>query len=180
MRYEPWLRLLARVEIDSRFAGKFSASDAVQQTLTEAWRCWSEFRGQGERERLAWLRQILAHQLAHLARHYAGTQKRDIAREVSLEQSLAQSTARLEHMLAADNSSPSQQIERREQQLLLADVLERLPDDYRRVLILRHLSGLSHAEVAKQMNRSIGAVRMLWIRALARLRDEVSGLGLAE
>ncbi len=75
VKYEPWLKLLARLEIDSRFQGKFSASDAVQQTLLEAWRGWDGFRGSEEPQRLAWLRQILAYQLAHLARHYAGTQK---------------------------------------------------------------------------------------------------------
>jgi hypothetical protein len=48
MRYEAWLKLLARLEIDSRFQGKFSESDAVQQTLLEAWRCWDRFRGDDE------------------------------------------------------------------------------------------------------------------------------------
>ncbi len=69
IRYESWLKILARLEIDSRFHGKFSASDAVQQTLLEAWKDWDAFRGTEEPQRLAWLRQILAHQLAHLARH---------------------------------------------------------------------------------------------------------------
>ena len=95
IRYESWLKTLARLEIDSRFQGKFSASDAVQQTLLEAWKDWDEFRGTEEPQRLAWLRQILAHQLAHLARHYAGTQKRDVSREVSLQNSLARSSDRL-------------------------------------------------------------------------------------
>jgi DNA-directed RNA polymerase specialized sigma24 family protein len=68
MKYESWLRWLARREIDSRFHGKFSASDAVQQTMIEAWKGWDNFRGEEEPQRRAWLRQILAHQLAHLAR----------------------------------------------------------------------------------------------------------------
>ena len=52
----------------------------------------------------------------------------------------------------------------------LADVLAALPDDYREVIILRNLEGLSHAEIAQRLNRSPGAVRMLWVRALAALR----------
>ena len=35
MRYENWLRLIAQLEIDNRFQGKFSQSDVVQQTLME-------------------------------------------------------------------------------------------------------------------------------------------------
>jgi RNA polymerase sigma-70 factor (ECF subfamily) len=173
MKYQPWLQLLARMEIDSRFQGKFSASDAVQQTLLEAWKGWERFRGSQEPQRLAWLRQILAHQLAQLTRHYAGTQKRDMSREISLQQSLANSAHRLEAMLPTDATSPSVQAMRREDQLRLAEVLESLPADYRQVIVLRHLQDLSHADIAHCMGRSEGAVRMLWVRALAALRKQL-------
>jgi RNA polymerase sigma-70 factor, ECF subfamily len=52
-RYQPWLEVLARMEIDSRYQAKFSASDAVQQTLLEAWQGRGNFRGTSEGERLA-------------------------------------------------------------------------------------------------------------------------------
>lgn len=173
VQYEPWLHFLARREIDSRFHGKFSAADAVQQALVEAWKSWSQFRGQNEAQRRAWLRQILAHQLAHLARHYAGTRKRDVSREVDIQRSLTRSAVRLEHVLAAEESSPSAAAVRGEQELQLAAALERLPEDYRTVITLRHLDELSHAEIACRMRRSEGAVRMLWVRALAQLRQEI-------
>jgi RNA polymerase sigma-70 factor, ECF subfamily len=171
LRYEAWLRLLARTEIDSRFQGKFDASDAVQQTLMEAWKDWGNFLGNEEAQRVAWLRQILAHQLARLARRYAGTQKRDLTREVSLQQSLDQSAQRFDAMLPAADPSPSHAAMQSEQRLLLARVLEQLPEDYRRVIILRHLEDLSHEEVARRMQRSPGAVRMLWVRALSAMRE---------
>jgi RNA polymerase sigma-70 factor (ECF subfamily) len=172
-RYQPWLAVLARMEIDSRYQAKFSASDAVQQTLMEAWQGREKVRGTSEGERLAWLRKILANQLARLARHYGAVKKRDAAREISLDQSLAASSMRLENLIAADISSPSGQAMRRERQLLLADVLARLPADYREVIILRNLEGLSHEDVARRMKRNPGAVRMLWLRALAQLREEM-------
>jgi RNA polymerase sigma-70 factor (ECF subfamily) len=93
---------------------------------------------------------------------------------VSLEQALAQSSQRLGEVLAASGSSPSQQAARHEQEVRLADVLARLPADYREVIILRNLEGLSHEEVARRMGRQVGAVRMLWVRALAGLRDELA------
>lgn len=173
MRYEAWLRLLARNEIDSRFAGKFDPSDAVQQTLLEAWKGWDEFRGIQEPQRLAWLRQILAHQLAHLARYFGGTQKRDIAREFSIDQTLCQSAQRLDALLPGRDPSPSALATANEQRLELAQVLEQLPADYRQVIVLRNLEDLPHEEVARRMNRTPGAVRMLWVRALAALRDGI-------
>ena len=57
--------------------------------------------------------------------------------------------------------------------MLLAEALSRLPEDYREVIVLRNLEGLSHEEVAARMGRGIGAVRMLWLRALSRLRREL-------
>lgn len=179
MRYETWLRFLARNEIDSRFAGKFDPSDAVQQTLLAAWKGWDDFRGNSEPQRLAWLRKILAHQLAHLARHYAGTQMREVAREVSIEQSLSQSAQRLDALLPASDPSPSQQAVANEQRFILTEVLEALPADYRQVIILRNIEDLPHEEVALRMNRSVGAVRMLWVRALAALRDTMHGRGIS-
>ena len=54
--------------------------------------------------------------------------------------------------------------------MLLADVLKQLPADYREVLILRHLEGLTFAQVAKRLERTDDSVQKLWVRALARLR----------
>ena len=50
------------------------------------------------------------------------------------------------------------------------DALQRLPEDYREVLILRHLEGLTFPEVARRMERTQDSVEKLWLRGLARLR----------
>ena len=176
-RYEPWLKLLARVQLESRFHAKFDPADVVQQAMLEAVRALPQFRGGSEGEFIAWLRQILTHALAREIRRYAGTAKRDLAREVALEQELAESSQQLGDRLAATGTSPSQRVIKHEQALLLADVLERLPEDFREVIILRNLQDLPHEEVARRMGRSSGAVRMLWVRALARLREELQSLG---
>jgi RNA polymerase sigma factor (sigma-70 family) len=63
-----------------------------------------------------------------------------------------------------------QRAARREQAVLLADALERLPADYREVIILRYLEGLAPPEVAWRMGRSVESVRKLWTRALVQLR----------
>ena len=70
-------------------------------------------------------------------------------------------------------ASPSEQAVRREQSVFLADALERLPDDYREVLILRHLEELPFPVIADRMGRSLDSVKKLWARGLACLRDQV-------
>lgn len=171
VRFQPWLQLVARLEIDTRLNAKFDPSDIVQQTLLEAHQALPKFRGSSEGELAVWLRQILAHVLAHEARRYHGTQKRDAGREVSLDADLSSSSQRLAVLIAASTASPSQKAIAHEEELRLAEALGRLTDDYREVLILRHLEDLSHAEIARRMNRSVGAVRMLWVRALSALRE---------
>ena len=174
LRYQPWLHLLAKIQMDSLFQGKFSPSDVVQQTLLEACRDLPQFRGESEGEFLAWLRQILTHALAHEIRRYRGTAQRDIGREVSLDAALAASSQRLGDLLAASGSSPSHQAARHEQELHLAQVLATLPPDYREIIILRNIEGLSHEEAAARLNRGVGATRMLWVRALTKLKDALT------
>ena len=172
-RHRNWLGLLARLQVDGRFRAKFDPSDVVQQTLLEAVRGWPQFRGRTEPELAAWLRRILARVLAHEARHYLDASRRDVAREVSLEHSLAKSSGRLGELVVATATSASQQAIRHEAELQLAEALSRLPDEYRDVILMRNIEGLSHDEIARRMDRSAGAVRMLWVRALARLREEM-------
>jgi RNA polymerase sigma-70 factor (ECF subfamily) len=172
-RYRSWLGLLARLQVEPRFRTKFDPSDIVQQTLLEAVRDWPKFRGSNEAELAAWLRQILAHVLLHEVRRFGGAQRRDVGREVSLEQALAESSRRLGDALVAPGSSPSEQAGRHELELRLADALARLPADYAEIILMRNVEGLSHEEAAQRMGRGIGAVRMLWVRALSRLRQEL-------
>ncbi len=54
--------------------------------------------------------------------------------------------------------------------LQLAGALEELPEDYRQVIVLRHVEGLPFAEVAKLMDRSVDSVEKLWVRGLAKLK----------
>jgi len=172
-RYRPWLLMLVRMQGYDGLQHKFDASDVVQQAMLEAVRDLPQFQGSTEAEFAAWLRQILAHTLGHEVRRFRSTDKRDVSREVSIDQSLEQSSMRLRQMLTDDASSPSHQAARAEQEVFLAEVMERLPDDYRQIIVLRNLAGVSHAEAARRMNRDEGAVRMLWVRALARLKKEL-------
>jgi RNA polymerase sigma-70 factor (ECF subfamily) len=181
-RYHHYLRVLAGAQLGRHLRAKCDPSDLVQQTLLEAHRDFATFQGHNEAELLAWLRRILAHNLFNEARRFAARQ-RDAAREVSLEQVQAgveHSSAVLGRCLAADTTSPSQAAARREAAVRLADALARLPADYQTVLLLRVFEEMSAEEVARRMGRSAGAVRMLQMRALAALREQLAGEAPAE
>src|SRR5262245_49005130 len=173
--YRQYLGLLARVQIGQRLQGKVDASDVVQDTFLEAHRNFPRFQGASEAQFVAWLRQILAANLGNLVRRYLGTQGRDVRLERELAAAVDESSRALDGGLVAPQSSPSQQAVRREQAVLLADALGHLPEDYRDVLVLRHLQGLTFPQVADRMGRSVDSVEKLWVRALARLRQTVGG-----
>jgi len=168
--YRAYLVVLARVQIGRRLQGKVDASDVVQEAFLGACRDFPQFRGTTEPEFLGWLRQILASLLANLVRHYQGTQRRDMRLERQLAVELEQSSQALDRGLIAPHSSPSQQAMRREQSLVLAEALGRLPHEWRELLILRHLEGLSFPEVARRMGTTLDRAKKLWPRALAGLR----------
>jgi RNA polymerase sigma-70 factor (subfamily 1) len=137
--------------------------------MLQACKGFAQFRGQTEAELAAWLRQILARNVAQLARRYrAGG--RHAARERSLDELLARSSGMFGGLLAASGSSPSRTAERRDLGLALTDALAHLSDPHREVIVLRSLEQLEWELVAHRMGRSVDAVRMLWLRALKQLR----------
>lgn len=168
--YAGYLNLLARVQIGRRLQGKADAGDLVQETFLEAHRQIRNFRGTTEAELLAWLRRILAGQIALMLRRYLGTKGRDVKLERELQVQLDQSSQAMDAGFVATHSTPSQHASRREQAVLLAEALEKLPADYREVIVLRHIESLSFPDVAKRMGRSEDSVQKLWVRALASLR----------
>jgi RNA polymerase sigma-70 factor (ECF subfamily) len=173
--FRNYLTLLARLQISRRLQSKVDAQDLVQETFLKAHRHFEQFRGGSEAELAGWLRQILAANVANLVRHYFGTQGRDVRLECELADELNRSSQAWNLGLVAPQSSPSQRAARREEAVLLADTLARLPADYGDVIVLRHLEGLPFAEVARRMGRSVDSVEKLWVRALARLRQLLGG-----
>src|SRR5262249_27331156 len=152
-------------QLGPRLQAKLDASDVVQQAILQAHEAQSQFRGSTESEKLAWLRAILANVLTAAARRF-GTMARDVGPERSLEAALELRSSRLECLLAADQTSPSQRAIRCEELLRLATALAGLPEDQRRVIELHHLKGLPVVEVAGQMGRTRPAVIGLLFRGL--------------
>jgi RNA polymerase sigma-70 factor (ECF subfamily) len=175
-KYRNYLTLLARLEIGRRLKTKVNLSDVVQETFLGAHRNFDSFRGRSEAEFVAWLRGIMSAKISNLVRHYVHTQGRDVRRERALEINLDQSSRVLDRGLVAVNDTPSQLASRREQGVLLAEAIARLPVDYQEVIVLRHLQELTFPEVAECMERTVDSVQKLWVRALALLKISMRDL----
>ena len=106
--YRNYLKVLARVHIDSTLQAKADPSDLAQETCLQAARDFPQFRGSTEGEFTAWLRMILANRGMDMLRHYKGSQRRDVAREQQLEAQIDLSAQVLARVAATSHYSPSQ------------------------------------------------------------------------
>ena len=167
-----YLLHIARQQLDADLQAKAGASDLVQDTFLEAQRDFGQFHGATETELLAWLRQLLLHNIANFVRHYRTTAKRAVGREVNLKAKGDQSSIDGLAGLPGLSPSPSAQVQAQETLEQVQQTLARLPEDYRQVILLRHQSRLPFDEIGKLMQRSADAARRLWSRAIERLQQE--------
>ena len=175
--YTNYLRILVVTQLDGKLRQRLSPSDVVQETFFEAHRDFQQFRGKTTPEFLAWLRKILVNNLHTVIEKHVLAGKRDVRLEITAEKlgaELEKSTIRLDAILPDPGNSPSMHLQQRETQVLLANELAALPADYRDAIVMRHLEGLPFEEIGRRMDRSAGAVRMLWLRAIKLLRERLA------
>lgn len=162
---------IAERRLGAELRSKGGASDLVQQTFLDAHCQFERFQGESERELLAWLRQILLHNLAHFQRRYRGTGKRDLSREAPLAGEASSTDGGRD--LVLQTPSPSERMVAREEAEVVQTALERLPAEYRQVLALRHHEQLTFEEIGRRLGRSTSGARSLWLRAVECLNEEL-------
>jgi RNA polymerase sigma-70 factor (ECF subfamily) len=167
-----YLLTIANRQLDAALQAKGGPSDLVQETFLEAQRDFARFHGESGAELLAWLRQLLLHNLANFKRRY-GTGKRRVGREVMLGGDTPGGSPTAEPPL--DTPSPSKRALAAEQAEALERALGRLPDNYRQVIVWRYREGRSFPEIAQLLACTENAARKLWFRGIERLQRELEG-----
>lgn len=177
--YANYLGILASTQLDRRLRRRLNPSDIVQEAMLAAHRDFPAFRGQSQGELLCWLRAILINVLHRSFDRHVKVEKRDVRREVSIDdvsRRMEKSAVNMAALLPARCDSPSAAMRAKERSLELADQLSQLKPDYREVIVLRIVKGLAFHEIAEEMGRSNGAVRMLWLRALDSFKSQEEGV----
>jgi len=146
-QFRPVLLTLAEAMISSTLRGDLEASDLVQQTLLEAHCNAEQLAVMSKGAFFAWLRSALNHNLLDAVKHLKA-QKNDVRRRVR-ESDLEASFIRLEQVLIADETSPSDVLQRNEQICIMLAALQTLPDNQRIAVIMKHFNGQSLKEIAE-------------------------------
>jgi RNA polymerase sigma-70 factor (ECF subfamily) len=167
--YTDYLRLLARLHLDPRLRAKLDPSDVVQQTLLEAYQAMEGWDDQSPAERAAWLRRILARNLAHAIRGFTRA-RRDVNLERSRAAALDAFSTRLRALVSDAGPTPSKLAEQNERLFHLAYALIELSEAQREAIVLRHYENRSLEEISRHLGRNPAAVAGLLHRSLRVLR----------
>ena len=168
-RYLPSLRAFVRLRAGP-LRRQESSSDLVQSTCREVLAHAGRFRFPSEAAFKRWLFTTALRKIADRHRRLLA-QKRSVRRQAPLADTTEAD------VLACYQSfcTPSQQAIAREELARIETAFDALQDDQREVITLAKVIGLSRAEIAAQMGRSEGAVRVLLHRALVRLAAVLAG-----
>ena len=140
------------------------AEDAAQEAFVKAWNSLKDFRGDSRFS--VWLYRLTNNVCIDLLRK----QKRQTAISLSQENDDGEE---MELMIPDGRLSPEEEAERKELQEQIRAALANLPDEWRSILVLRELNGLSYEELAETLNLEVGTVKSRLNRARKKLCAEL-------
>lgn len=130
-----------------------TAEDVTEDVFVKAWKAIESCKGKGQTF-VPWL-----YRIAH--NHTINVLKK-MQRSVSLEKEIL-----------VEAGGPEKQVADRLSREVLLDAIGRLPLDQKQVIMLKFIEGLDNRETGEVMNKKEGAVRVLQMRALSRLRQQL-------
>lgn len=173
--FRPYLYVIASRQLDDRVRGRLDANDIVQTTFLEAHRDFGQFQGKEINSFLAWLRNILRHNVESAHQRHLTAQKRSAKLETSGAAGDGGSDrVPLVDVLPSESSSPSQRAMRDEAAVALAECLLKLPETQAEAIRLRYLEGWALRAIAERMSKTELAVAGLLKRGLKSMRSELA------
>lgn len=165
-RYHDELLFAVRAHLGPALRSKLESEDILQSVAVDAFRALPRIRANTRAGLKHYLHAMVVNKIRGRADHF-GAEKR--AGDVALSGSRADAIADPRQGEPAYHDS--ERFERLER------ALEALPDDLRRVVVLRKVDGLSSKEVADLIGKSDDSVRKTYSRAMARVAAHLSANG---
>jgi RNA polymerase sigma-70 factor (ECF subfamily) len=148
---------------------KLESMDIVQDTLVHALSGLEDFTYNNEGDFVRWLSKIAENELRGNLRKFHAD-RRDIRREVRLDNFRpASGDKAVGTANPIEPTTPSAILSKKEDLHKLEQALDQLNPEYREVIVLTKIDGLSYKEVGERLGKSADAVGMLLSRAIVAL-----------
>ena len=169
--YAERVRRIVRFRMGPELRSQLESMDLVQEALIEAVKDLGDFAYSNDGDFLRWLSSIVENTIRdNVDRIHAA--KRDVRRQVSLDKMAARAD-----MLHADaglpvvTTTPSVVLSLREELDRLEEAMDRLKPQYREVIVMAKIEGLSCKEIAARQNKRPAAVAMSLSRAIVAVTN---------
>ena len=175
-RHREPLRRLIGARLDHALSRRVDASDVVQEVLLKANQRLADYLQAPALPFHLWLRQIARDHVIDQHRRHRSAASRSVDRERPLSAGAGdgswadRSSLDLAAQLRDPGLTPAAAALRRELERRFRSALDRLDEDDREILLLRHFEHLGNADAARALNLSDPAAGMRHLRALRRLR----------
>jgi RNA polymerase sigma-70 factor (ECF subfamily) len=166
-RHLPGLRAFVRLRAGEELRRRESSSDLVQSTCREVLQNMDRFQHPTPAAFRQWLYTTAMRKIVNRAEYWRA-EKRAAATEQAIP---SDSDERRLLECYHGFSSPSRQVMVREELERVEAAFQDLSEEQRHVVTLAHVVGLSRAEIAVEIGKTEGAVRVILHRALARLSE---------
>jgi len=169
--YAERVRRIVRFRMGPELRSQLESMDLVQEALIEAVKDLGDFTYSNNGDFLRWLSSIVENTIRdNVDRIHAA--KRDVRRQVSLDK-MAVRTDRLhaDAGLPVVTTTPSVVLSLREELDRLEQAMDRLKPQYREVLVMAKIEGLSCKEIAARQNKRPAAVAMSLSRAIVAVTN---------
>ena len=164
-KYRARLAVLIYYKLSDKLRQRVEVDDILQEVFFTASNEIGKFTYRSPCSFLAWLTRLADHIIIDTAR-FESRQKRHAAEMLRFR-----SESNPLGPDPADSKTPSRLYAAQEAIEKLVQKLDALTEDYRQVILLAKLEGLTTQEVAEQMGKSREAVALLLHRALQRFRQ---------
>ncbi len=174
--YRDRLRRMVRLRLDRRLQGRIDPSDVLQEAFLDVAARATEYANKPDMPFFLWVRMVTGQRLLEIHRRHLQTRMRDADLEVSLYGgALPQANSMsLAAQLLGRLTTASAAAMRTELQIQLQQVLNGMDPIDREILALRHFEELSNGEIATVLELSKAAASNRYIRALKKLKDDLS------
>lgn len=160
---------IVRIHMGSELRTKLQSMDLVQDAFISAIRGLDNFTYKNEGDFLRWVSKITENRLRDNIDNLHAD-KRDIRKEIPLNNNSSTTQDTFVGISGpVDKATPSLIMSKKEDLNRLEKAMDKLKPEYREVITLTKIEGLSYKEAAEKMGKGPDAVRMLLSRAIAAL-----------